>query len=88
MSKIDYTQLDAAILDRLANGPRALIHLSGGTVSKEAWRLSLEDSPVVGFKKPAFRFIDGRLQALRKKGLIAYDYRDGWMLLKQPVAKP
>ena len=37
-------------------------------------------------KKPPFRFVDSRLQALRKRGLIKFSVKSGWSAVKQPDA--
>ena len=61
MSKHDYTELDAAILSRIAQKPVNFTQLQSGAVQKAA------DALVTGSYKPAWRFIDSRLQALLKQ---------------------
>lgn len=78
MEKPDYTKLDAAILARLAIGPKFLMTLEGGDVRKEAMALAEKGSRM----KYASSFIDMRLQALRKAGSIAYNSKTGWALKK------
>ena len=72
MSKHDYTELDAAILSRIAQKPANFTQLQSGAVQKAA------DAFVTGSYKPAWRFIDARLQALRKAGKIVYSGKTGW----------
>lgn len=74
MSKPDYSALDAAILARIAQKPANFTELQSGTVQKAA------DAFVIGSYKPAWRFIDARLQALRKAGKIVYSGKTGWSI--------
>ena len=74
MSKPDYTELDAAILSRIAQQPANFTQLQSGAVQKAA------DAFVTGSRKPAWRFIDSRLQALRKAGKIVYSGKTGWSI--------
>lgn len=76
--KHDYTQLDAAILDSLAQGPLTFGFFAyGGAVAGESKKLEIaHGDPKV---KPAWRFVDTRLQALRKAGKIRFvDQATGW----------
>ena len=74
--KHDYTELDAAILARLGEGRATFTQLQGGKVQRAA------DEFGTGLHgMPAWRFIDRRLQALRKAGLITYQRKpEGWSL--------
>lgn len=74
MSKPDYTALDAAILARITQKPVNFTQLQSGAVQKAA------DAFVTGGYKPAWRFIDSRLQALRKAGKIVYSGKTGWSI--------
>lgn len=67
MTKNDYRQLDAAILAEIAARPVTFTELCGGDVQAAAE--VFVESP---YKRPAWRFIDSRLQALRKRGKIRY----------------
>ena len=77
MSK--YQSLDDAILARVKNRrtfapmPHALI-MATSQVRDSA------EAAVAGTSRPAFRAVDARLQALRKKGLIEYSTALGWRL--------
>lgn len=77
--KHDYTKLDAAILDALKERPHAFSELLGvESVKNEARRLENEPQ---SFGKPDWRFLDSRLQALRKAGKICYSRKsEGWVL--------
>ena len=77
MSKHDYTELDAAILSRIAQKPANFTELQSGAVQKVA------DAFVTGSCKPAWRFIDARLQALRKAGKIVYSGKTGWSIANE-----
>ena len=48
-----------------------------GSVREEAEKLSAAHAPFSTHYKPAWRFIDGRLQALRKAGKIRYQRKPG-----------
>lgn len=78
--KHDYTALDAAILSELtADKPKLFISLCGSrsAANTEANKLT---GPEWG-GKPSWRFIDARLQALRKAGRIRYQRKpEGWLL--------
>lgn len=70
-----YDKLDALIIERVKErGAVKLIPLSGGNVAKEATALANDTG------REDFRIIDGRLQALRKRGLLRYDSKRGWAL--------
>lgn len=71
-AKTDYTYLDMLIQERIAAGKNTFMQIDGGTVYSEADRLAKEAG------SPAFRIIDRRLQALRKKGLIKYTTAEKW----------
>ena len=77
MSNHDYTELDAAILSRIAQKPVNFTQLQSGAVQKAA------DALVTGSYKPAWRFIDSRLQALRKAGKIVYSGKTGWSIANE-----
>lgn len=70
-SKKDYSKLDAAILAQIAGGNCKARGLNSALddLAREADRDSEE-----------FRVIDRRLQALRKKGKIEFDTKNGWSL--------
>lgn len=72
--KTDYSQLDAEILARIGAGKNTFIQIDTGGVFAEADRLHKETG------RMAFRIIDGRLQALKRKGVIVYGTCTGWQL--------
>lgn len=74
MTKTNYSKLDAAILEQIAARPTTFTEFCGGHVRAAADALVLDRT-----KKPAWRFIDSRLQALRKAGRIKYA-RGAWSL--------
>lgn len=76
MIRIDYSKLDAAILAILAKGPVNFTKLQIGDVRDISEALAKSSKNC----KPPFRFVDSRLQALRKAGKIKYDTKQGWML--------
>lgn len=85
-AKHDYTELDAEIIKSLGNGP---IHFRQMLAIKslvwEARTLEADEkarNPGRWNTKEAFRFIDGRLQALRRAGRITHTTAKGWELSK------
>lgn len=72
---MNYELLDSLILKRLISGYRFLIGIGGGAVRDECERIA----DATG--RDAFRIRDGRLQALRKAGKIAYTPKAGWALV-------
>lgn len=69
--KTDYTKLDAAILEAIKNERR-----TADDILKYAWvkHECLDLEAATSLKKPAFRFLDARLQALRKAGKIVFNH--------------
>lgn len=62
-----YDKLDALIVEAIkAAGEASLTLVSGGAVGAEAARIAAAQ------KREDFRVIDGRLQALRRRGLIKH----------------
>ena len=77
MTRHDYTVLDAAILDAIAFGKSDFTQIQGHCATNdEAARLEAADKTKTRancyIRKPANRFIDARLQALRRAGKIVY----------------
>lgn len=86
MTRRDYTALDAAILKAVSErGPIDFTPLLGVfEVKEEAEKLeaAARGKSASRFdEKPAWRFVDGRLQVLRRHGLIRYQRgsRGGWV---------
>lgn len=68
-----YDDLDAAILRNLDTyGNADLTFVGGGDAGREAQRIA----KLTG--RDVFRVLDGRLQSLRKRGVIAFDHKTGW----------
>ncbi len=72
----DYTDIDGMIVRKIQRGARTFAAIDGGEVYNEANRLH----ELTG--SPAFRIIDRRLQALRKKGVIQYTTSEKWQAVK------
>ena len=70
-----YEKLDQLILNQMGSKPKPFCDLFTGDVLKESEELSVH-------KNEGFRVLDRRLQALRKKGLIAnISSSKGWVKL-------
>ena len=76
MSK--YQSLDDAILARVKN--RRPLPMTLALLMATSQVRDLAEAAVAGTSRPAFRAVDARLQALRKKGLIEYSNALGWRL--------
>ena len=76
MSK--YQSLDDAILARVKN--RRPLPMPLALLMATSQVRDLAEAAVAGTSRPAFRAVDARLQALRKKGLIEYSTALGWRL--------
>lgn len=75
-----YEKLDYLIVEEIKGGASKFEAINAGAVKEEAERLNNEDQKVRGHAaKPVFRFIDNRLQVLRKRGLIEYGKGRGWI---------
>lgn len=86
--KHNYTALDGAIMEALRSGPKVFRSIESYPKARTAAaQLAAEhDSGLYGDgrKKDAWRFIDTRLQALRKKDQIEFiDQARGWALKEQ-----
>lgn len=67
-----YEKLDALIVDAIKEGNSFVRIFSGRSLFDEAMRLS----HIIGLDVD--RIVDGRLQALRKRGVIVYYTGWGW----------
>lgn len=72
-SPVDYTTLDRLIVEKIRGGARTFNEIDTGHVTDEAAILANGN----GLN---FRYIDRRLQALRKKGLIRYSTSEKWQV--------
>jgi hypothetical protein len=83
-NKPDYSKLDAAILFAIRHECTSFYQLESAEMVKREARALAELSPKDrrGDRKPAFRFIDSRLQALRKRGTLSFDRKNGWQIAK------
>lgn len=70
----DYTKLDAAILALINCRPVTFTDIC----SNRNVQAQVQPHAAADPKKPTFRFVDARLQALRKRGLIKYAGKTGW----------
>lgn len=68
--KKDFTKLDEMILAHIQGG-RRFAHALETIELRQLCRTINPDAAV-------FRMIDGRLQAMRRAGKIAYDHKTGW----------
>lgn len=73
MATPDYSQLDAEILAEIGKGKVHFTQLA--SLLKSSAKTFCPDP-----KDEPFRVIDRRLQALRKKGKIGHDTKQGWRL--------
>ena len=83
--KHDYTALDGAIKEALATGPKKFRELENAPeIKRQAIKLAAAHNANVKYlrdQKPAWRFVDTRLQAIRKKGEIKFCRNAvGWSL--------
>lgn len=83
--KHDYTALDSAIKAALAIGPKKFRELeTKPSIKQQSIKLAAAHNAGITSKydqKDAWRFVDSRLQALRKKGDICFvDQARGWCL--------
>ncbi len=76
--KIDYTEFDAQLKSLISQRISKLSQLEANDELR-VMAIELDDGDSV----TAFRVIGRRLQALRKKGLIEHDAREGWILRRQ-----
>lgn len=72
MAKPDYTKLDELIVAAVRGGATQFWLILTGDVSEESERL------VRGTKREPMRVVDGRLQALRRRGELAWNPKAGW----------
>lgn len=70
----DYKDFDAALLAFLAGGMRSFVGLAA--------QLNTQATTFCTGRQEPSRVVDRRLQALRKKGLVAYSTKTGWNLVK------
>lgn len=76
-----HEKLDYLIVEEIKSGSSTFTMIFRGAVRAEADRLYEEDRKLRGYQaKPVFRFVDGRLQALRKRGLIEHRKGRGWVV--------
>ena len=71
-----YATLDAAILQSVASGKHQFNDIQAAKPVRESVIPLIKLQP----KKLAMRFVDSRLQALRKSGELRYDRVGGWTL--------
>lgn len=71
-----YSELDAEILKAISSGRVRFFSISAAVMEFARALVENDDDT-------AWRFVDRRLQALRKAGKIAYNAKTGWSLVKQ-----
>lgn len=71
-----YEKLDSLIVGRLKTRPATFAELSSGRIHKECTRIAKTQ-----IRGEAFRVLDRRLQALRKRGAIVFDRAVGWRVI-------
>ncbi len=76
--KRDYTIFDAVLTSLVGKGVSKF-----RDVERNKELLSMAAELNDGDSVTAFQVIDRRLQALRKKGVIEHDAREGWILRRQ-----
>ncbi|WP_157266455.1 hypothetical protein [Azohydromonas aeria] len=82
MSAPDYTAFDAALLAHIDAGRNTMMVLDGMKDLLALAKPICQAAPG-RFKPPEWRIIDRRLQALRKREVIVFDRKAGWMRLKK-----
>lgn len=76
MASDKYAALDAAILSAISAAPQTFAGLLASSVGDEARKHGT-------CKRPEFRVLDARLQALRKAGKIQPSSRRVWVLVQE-----
>lgn len=74
----NYTEFDAQLKSLISQGVSKLSQLEANDELR-VMAIEIENDRI----RRAFRVIDRRLQALRKKGVIEHDAREGWILRRQ-----
>jgi len=79
--KNDYTKLDEAILIALSERSRKFYEITReARVLLESQALAKSVAKGLSSDKPAWRFVDSRLQAMRKAGKVAFrGAKEGWV---------
>lgn len=77
-----YSQIDQLIIFRVREGFSSFANIFSSNLKEEAERIAKEQSKgrTVRDRVDAWRILDRRLQALRKKGAIKYASKTGWSL--------
>jgi len=68
--------LDSLLLKEIDIGKNTFAKIFNGAVLVESVNIAALS------RREAFRVVDGRLQALRKAGIIAFTKSDGWVIAK------
>lgn len=78
-----FQKLDDLIVAQIANkGAQFTPLFSSNAVREESQRLGSESG------REPFRVLDGRLQALKRKGIITYGTKTGWVKIESKQAAP
>lgn len=80
--KPDYTALDAAILNSLSERAKTFVAINAGALVKlESQKLEKTFGKGLSSDKPSWRYVDARLQSMRKSGKIEFlNAKEGWVL--------
>ena len=70
--KHDYKQFDTALLEQIGLGSNTLTDMGYENVKLHSLAMPF-CATIHGPRRPVYRVIDGRLQSLRKRGLIRFD---------------
>lgn len=70
--KTDYTEIDLKIVEQIRNNKRRFFQIENVEIHDIAQTIAQQTN------RAAFRVIDGRLQTLRKRGLIKFTKGYGW----------
>jgi hypothetical protein len=77
--KLDYSEFDATLLALVKSGTRSFTGLS--------IKMAIAAKPFAEAREcPSYRVTDGRLQVLRKHGLLKFDRMNGWTVAEVPHA--
>lgn len=72
--KVNYDVLDTRLVQAVRGGASRFMDLQNAPRIKEEVQRLAEVT-----KRDTFRVLDGRLQALRRKGTLCYTPHDGWV---------
>lgn len=74
MAKTDYTKMDALIVAAVRGGADNFTRILQNRSVRE------ESDRIAGLMRDPMRIVDGRLQALRRRGALTYTSKAGWRI--------